>query len=185
MDSRERRGGSEHVVCSGSDRSCSGWFLGGRIEQKRLRSITTHESSQSTRIVPHMVGIPDGRTERLVERCASALVARDRGGRCGRASGPTRRRIPARWSTFSCTSKAWTPRGLTTTIPGSQAPGQDRGGSSTATRPPRQHYADRPGTTLTPSSTSLRPTPSTVPEPATLLLTIGMTGYALWWRRRR
>jgi hypothetical protein len=27
--------------------------------------------------------------------------------------------------------------------------------------------------------------PSTVPEPSTLLLTIGMTGYALWWRRRR
>jgi hypothetical protein len=33
--------------------------------------------------------------------------------------------------------------------------------------------------TLTPPST-----PSTVPEPATLALAIGMTAYALWWRRR-
>ena len=28
-------------------------------------------------------------------------------------------------------------------------------------------------------------TPAAVPEPATLFLTIGMAGYALWWRRRR
>ena len=32
---------------------------------------------------------------------------------------------------------------------------------------------------------SLKLTPPTVPEPATLYLTIGMAGYALWWRRRR
>jgi hypothetical protein len=36
---------------------------------------------------------------------------------------------------------------------------------------------------LTPSSST--PTPPTVPEPTTLLLAIGLTGYAAWWRRRR
>ncbi len=45
-------------------------------------------------------------------------------------------------------------------------------------------------TTATPASTS--PTdqaqqlaPAAVPEPATLFVTLGMVGYALWWRRRR
>ena len=31
MDSRERRGGSEHCVCSGSDRLCSDWGFADRI----------------------------------------------------------------------------------------------------------------------------------------------------------
>jgi PEP-CTERM motif len=43
-------------------------------------------------------------------------------------------------------------------------------------------------TTSTPSSPTDQAqqlTPAAVPEPATLFLTMGMAGYALWWRRRR
>ena len=39
--------------------------------------------------------------------------------------------------------------------------------------------------TSPPTEQAQQITPSTVPEPATLFLTIGMAGYALWWRRRR
>jgi hypothetical protein len=49
-----------------------------------------------------------------------------------------------------------------------------------------------PATATVPSTTTSSPndqaqqlTPPAVPEPATLFLTIGMAGYALWWRRRR
>jgi PEP-CTERM motif len=39
---------------------------------------------------------------------------------------------------------------------------------------------------ITPPATSgASPDAAAVPEPATILLTIGMTGYAVWWRRRR
>ena len=74
MDSRERRGGSEHVVCSGSDRSCSDWVSRVRIGLKRLRSITPTKSSIDPRVVPNMVGIPDGRAERLVVVAHPALT---------------------------------------------------------------------------------------------------------------
>jgi hypothetical protein len=40
-------------------------------------------------------------------------------------------------------------------------------------------------TTTSPTDQAQQLTPSVVPEPTTLFLTIGMTGYAVWWRRRR
>jgi PEP-CTERM motif len=47
-------------------------------------------------------------------------------------------------------------------------------------------------TAVTTTSTTTSPTdqaqelnPAAIPEPATLLLAVGMAGYALWWRRRR
>ena len=44
-----------------------------------------------------------------------------------------------------------------------------------------------PTTPTTPSDQPqvLTPPVTPVPEPATVLITIGMAGYALWWRRRR
>jgi hypothetical protein len=42
-----------------------------------------------------------------------------------------------------------------------------------------------PATATSPTDQAQQLTPSTVPEPTTLFLTIGMTGYAMWWRRRR
>jgi hypothetical protein len=39
--------------------------------------------------------------------------------------------------------------------------------------------------TSSPTDEAQTLTPPSVPEPATLYLTIGMAGYALWWRRRR
>jgi hypothetical protein len=39
--------------------------------------------------------------------------------------------------------------------------------------------------TSSPTDEAQTLTPPAVPEPATLYLTIGMAGYALWWRRRR
>ncbi len=39
-------------------------------------------------------------------------------------------------------------------------------------------------TTTSPTDQAQQITPAAVPEPATLFLTIGMAGYALWWRRR-
>jgi PEP-CTERM motif len=40
-------------------------------------------------------------------------------------------------------------------------------------------------TTTSPTEEAQQLTPAAVPEPATLFLTIGMAGYAIWWRRRR
>jgi PEP-CTERM motif len=49
--------------------------------------------------------------------------------------------------------------------------------TSTATTPTDQAQSLTP-----PGSTS--PNENSIPEPATILLAIGMAGYALWWRRR-
>jgi hypothetical protein len=40
-------------------------------------------------------------------------------------------------------------------------------------------------TTTSPTEQAQQLTPAAVPEPATLFLTLGLAGYALWWRRRR
>jgi hypothetical protein len=40
-------------------------------------------------------------------------------------------------------------------------------------------------TTTSPTEQAQQLTPAPVPEPATLFMTLGMAGYALWWRRRR
>ena len=39
-------------------------------------------------------------------------------------------------------------------------------------------------TTTSPTDQAQELNPTAVPEPATLFLTIGMAGYAFWWRRR-
>jgi hypothetical protein len=55
-----------------------------------------------------------------------------------------------------------------------------------ATATPATATATGPSTTTSsPTDQAQELTPPTVPEPATLYLTIGMAGYALWWRRRR
>jgi hypothetical protein len=42
-----------------------------------------------------------------------------------------------------------------------------------------------PSTTTPPTDQAQELNPTAVPEPATLFLTVGMAGYAFWWRRRR
>jgi hypothetical protein len=55
-----------------------------------------------------------------------------------------------------------------------------------ATATPATATATGPSTTTSsPTDQAQQLTPPAVPEPATLYLTIGMAGYALWWRRRR
>ena len=94
-----------------------------RIEPKRLRSITpTKLRSGRPRVVPDMVRIPDGRAERLVERCSSSLDAGDRGGDVEEHQDRPAAEYRTRWSSSSSTSKAWTPHALTTTIPESRRP---------------------------------------------------------------
>jgi hypothetical protein len=59
--------------------------------------------------------------------------------------------------------------------------------TNTSTSPTDQAQQLTPGTTTTTPSTTTSSsiTPEHIPEPATLLLTIAMTGYAIWWRRRQ
>jgi hypothetical protein len=53
--------------------------------------------------------------------------------------------------------------------------------TSTSSTPPNDQAQQITPPANSGSSTDVTP----VPEPATILLTIGMTGYAVWWRRRR
>ena len=55
--------------------------------------------------------------------------------------------------------------------------------STTSTTSTTSSPTDQAQTLGPPTTAPAEVTP--VPEPATFLLTIGMAGYALWWRRRR
>ena len=185
MDSRERRGGSEQVVCSGSESVVSQAFWGFRDSStafaSRDPSASAHEDFVQADPAMHrtwseyLMAGPSVWSHVAHPRLTPAIEASM--WKSIRTDPPP---TPARWSNSSSTSKASTPTRFDHYHPRVSRWLWPR---STRRAWSPQATTSTPTSRVTPPATtpliSRRPTPPAVPEPGPLLLTLGMAGYAV------
>ena len=192
MDSRERRGGSEQSAALARTGFAGIGSLRVRIALKRPRSITPTKLQRPTAVSnptwsEYLMGGPSVWSSVAHPALTPAIEAADveehqkrpaAGHQCGGSVLPLQ-------------AKPGPQPGLTTTIP-RVAAALAKIEAELATAATTPSTLDSTATSTSPTDQAQQITPRlqsprcpAVPEPATFLLTIGMAGYALWWRRRR